>query len=204
MTKAQWLFEYLALREKERDTNDLVVQSLKALRHVLISVLGLNLMADEKTVKDEDGEEIETFIPLSILTGRREVVEHMLESIQQEDATSDALEDDDFEKMSSAIAKGEDLGDMAPLFEIDESLEKKLNVWFTPDRESELRGLGVKITETNTDDVNHVELDIDHIKEKKIKQAVERRQALEQVEEQIKKEKENLKSKGMKVTFDDV
>jgi hypothetical protein len=209
MTSAQWLFEYMAMREKEKEHSDLISQTVRAIRYVLISVLGLNLLKKPKEEGEEGAEETEadevdeSFIPMSLLAGRREVIEHILENMMQEEVIQGALEDDDFEKMSAAIAKGEDLGDMAPLFEVDDALGEKLNTWFTPGREIELQRLGVKIVEERTGTVGHVDIDAQAIKEKKVQRAIETRQAKEQVEEQLKADKKNLKSRGMKVTFDD-
>jgi hypothetical protein len=197
MTSAQWLFEYLALREKEKDQNELTVQILKAVRHMLVSVLGLNLLK-----KDGDNED-ESFIPLSLIAGRREAVDYIMENLQREESAQAAIEDEEFEKLSSAIASGEDLGDMSPLFDVDETVNKKLNTWLTPDRELELQRLGVKIIDEQINEVGHVDVDSQLIKDKKLKRAIETKQAREQIAEQIKQEKQNLKSRGMKVTFDD-
>jgi hypothetical protein len=197
MTSAQWLFEYLALREKEKDQNELTIQILKAVRHMLVSVLGLNLLK-----KDGDNED-ESFIPLSLIAGRREAVDYIMENLQREESAQAAIEDEEFEKLSSAIASGEDLGDMSPLFDVDETVNKKLNTWLTPDRELELQRLGVKIIDEQINEVGHVDVDSQLIKDKKLKRAIETKQAKEQIAEQIKQEKQNLKSRGMKVTFDD-
>lgn len=48
MNEAQWMFEYYALREREKNTVDLVTSMfralVRALRHTLITVLGLDLI----------------------------------------------------------------------------------------------------------------------------------------------------------------
>jgi hypothetical protein len=204
MTSAQWLFEYMSLREKEKEQTDTLIQTLRVLKHMLITILGLNLGQKKKDGDEEKKDEDEEgFIPLSLVAGRREVVEHLLEQMQSEEVAQVAIDDNEFEKMSAAIAHGEDLGDMSPLFEVDEDLNKTLNTWFTPGREQELQRLGVKIFEEKEDDVNHVSVDAEEINKKRIKKAIETRQAGEQVKEQIREEKKNLKSRGVKVTFDD-
>lgn len=207
MTSAQWLFEYMSLREKEKEDNELIIQVMKALRQVLVSVLGLDLLSKIKRSKAGD-EEIEddddAFIPMSLLAGRREVIEHLIEEMQREEVSKEAIDDDEFEKMSQAIASGEDLGDMSPLFEVDEALNEKLTEWFTPGREQELRALGVKIVEDRVGgDIAHVDIDKETIQQKKVQHAIELQQAKQQVEEQIKEEKARFKQRGAKVTFDD-
>jgi len=207
MTSAQWLFEYESLRERESEQTELVIQTLKSLKHILVSVLGLNLMNGVIKKKDQGEEQEdkldEVFVPLSLLAGRREVVELMLEKMQSDEVAHDAINDEEFEKMSAAIAKGEDLGDMSPMFDVDEKLNETLTTWFTPVRENELQRLGIKIFEEKESEVGHVKVDIDEINEKRIKRALEMRQAGEQVKQQIEEEKKTLKSRGVKVTFED-
>lgn len=207
MTSAQWLFEYVALREKEKDNTETIIQTLKALRKLLVSILGLNLMQKKKGAEGEDSkdkdEEDESFVPMSLIAGRREIVEHILENMSQEEAVQNFVEDEDFEKMSAAIAAGEDLGDMAPMFEVDDTLTQKLNTWFTPGREEELRKLGVRIVEEKTSDVSHVDVDAEAIKEKKIQRAMAMQQAKQDIEKQQEEAKKQLTSRGVKVTFED-
>lgn len=210
MNSAQWLFEYLALREKERIEEEgqveLANQVIIASKKLLINLLGLNIIPKKITgeVKDGEDEEDDRFIPLSLMTAREDVLSHMLEQLDQERAVEDVMEDDEFEKMSQAIAKGEDLGDMAPLFEVDEELGQQLDQWFTPMREDELRSLGIKITEEPIKkEVAHVNIDGNLIRQKKRDQAMERKMAQEEVEKQIEEEKKRTKPKGVKVTFDD-
>ena len=74
MTRAQWLWEFQALQKKEEEHTNLAIDSLKAIEKMLIKLLGLDLL------KGEDDED-DTIIPLSMLTGRREVVETMIEKI---------------------------------------------------------------------------------------------------------------------------
>lgn len=197
----------MSLREKESEQVELTVQTLKALKKLLVHVLGLNLLNEKKENPDGTGikeeNEDEFFVPLSLLAGRREVIETILEKMQNEEVSNSAIDDDEFERMSAAIAKGEDLGDMSPLFEVDEDLNETLTQWFTPIREGELQKLGIKITEDKENTVSHVNVDIGKMNEERIKRAIETKQAGEQVQQQIEQEKKNLKSRGVKVTFED-
>lgn len=200
MTDAQWLFEYMLLRERERnkekETYELINQSLKAIKQLLINILGLNLVPGDK---DDEKERI---IPLSLMTARREILELMLEHFNQEEQIDTIMKDDEFEALSQAIANGEDLGDMSPLFEVDEKLDQQLNEWFTPHRETELHRLGVKIVDEPLGKISHHEVDGEVIKQKKQQDALERQTVKKEIEKQIKEESKRHKSRNVQVTFD--
>lgn len=201
MTDAQWLLEYMLLREKEREKEkevaELVTQSLNALKRLLVNLLGLNVLPPK-----EGEENAEKIIPLSLMTARREVLGYVLEQMDVDQQVEAALDDDEFEAMSQAIAKGEDLGDMTPLFEVDEQLDEQLNEWFTPGREQELRRLGVKIVDGPLKETAHHNVDGAEIQQKKRQAALERQIAKEEIEKQIAEEKKRHKSHDVKVTFD--
>jgi len=201
MTNAQWLFEYMLLREseqeKEKEVAEIANQVLKALKNILVNLLGLNMLPKK------DGETEERIVPLSLMTARREVLGYMFEQMDADQQVQAAMDDDEFEAMSQAIAKGEDLGDMAPLFEVDEELDQQLNEWFTPGREQELRRLGVKIIEEPLKETAHHSVDGAEIQQKKRQAALERQVAKQEVEQQIEEEKKRHKSRrDVKVTFD--
>ncbi|MCK5612107.1 hypothetical protein KAR91_60105 [Candidatus Pacearchaeota archaeon] len=204
MTQAQWFWEYFALREKEKEQNKLtaetITDSLKALRTILISVLGLNLLPNEKT---EDGEEKEVIIPLSLLTGRRDAVELMFKKMNEEEQLNKAIGDEEFERLSMAMAKGEDLGDMEPLVNMTPEEEKNLTEWFNPARTQELKNMGINITDIPHKPVVHIDVDTDSMKERMVEQTKTRYAVDKEIEQKLEKERQELESKGVRVTFDD-
>lgn len=151
MTSTQWLFEYFSLKEKERDEFELVESTFKAFRRMLVGLLGLDLLKN----KDEIEENKESFIPMSLLAGRREVVETILKQWKDEE-TTEYIEDEEFEKMSQAIARGDDLGDMSPIIDPSGEEADALKQWFTPGRMEELKRMGVKITHHDEPDTTPV------------------------------------------------
>lgn len=198
MTDAQWLFEYIILREKEKEELELISNLSKGLKNMLVNILGLNLMNTEKDDSD-------VFIPMSIMVARREVVEKIVEELDKKEVVASAAEDENFEKISKAIANGDDLGDMSPMFDIDSETNAKLDTWLTPSREQELLSLGVKLVDTPINkNIVHVDINADEIKQKKINSAFMKEQAKKDMEEQIKQDKLNKRNKdSVKVTFDD-
>jgi len=182
MTRAQWLWEYYALQKKDEERTDIIVDTVKALEQMLIQIFGLNILKD----KEED-----SYIPMSMLVGRREIVEAMLDKISKDSVAKDAIDDDQFEAMSAAFASGEmedDLGDMDPIIEekIEEATEQS--------RQAYLRSLGVNIVD-KIPEGHHISLDIDGMRDK-IKEVTETRVDAEKHVEEITK-------KPVKMTFDD-
>ena len=117
MTRAQWLFEYHALKHKEdRDTERYV----KLLKATLINLLGLNIKSAERHKDLPPAERFEAeltdYTPLVLLAGNH----HLLSSFFKEgdpvlggtdDLTGQSKVDDaEYEKMSQAI-----LDDMEPI-----------------------------------------------------------------------------------------
>lgn len=202
MSTAQWLFEYLALREKEREDFELVQLFFKTFRKMLISVLGLNLLNKEDDESNTEDNEYESFIPLSLMTGRREIIETILKRFEDE-VDAGFQEDEDFERVSAAMAKGEDLGDMAPMFEVDDDINNKLNTWFTPGKVHELQKLGVKVTDSPRKPAVHIDTDIEEINRKRTEQQRISKQTNEELIDQMKEEARHLKSRGVLVTFDE-
>ena len=169
---------------------------------MLVNLLGLNLLPPDKKEGVEDSNIEDAFIPLSMMTGRREFIETVLKRFDEDDNTK-IVDDDDFDKISAAMAKGEDLGDMAPLFEIDEKTDQKLNTWFTPGKEAELQKLGIKVTSAPHKAAVHIDTDIDEIKRKQAEQRKQQKQSNEDLMKQLEQESQELKKRGVVVTFDD-
>lgn len=140
MTTTQWLFEYHILQEKEKQESELTVATIKTCRKVLANLLGLDLMQDD----DED-----VYMPLIMMVARREVIESILEKFEKDKLTSEALDDDNFEQLSNAMANDE-LGDMEPIMPDLEKIEKA-------DLERKMRAVGIKFVD-KLPDVPHITL----------------------------------------------
>jgi hypothetical protein len=204
MTQAQWFWEYLALREKEKEQHKLTVETitdtLKALKIMLVSILGLNLIPG---VKKEGEEDKDFIIPLSLIAGRRDAVELIFKKMNEEEEINKALEDEEFERLSQAMAKDEDLGDMEPLINMSPEEEQQLTDWFNPARLRELQRMGINVTETPHKPTVHIDVDTDNIKQKMADQAKARIDASKQIEKEFERDRKELGIHKNIVTFDD-
>ena len=201
MTKAQWLWEYYSLREKEEEAVKTEVEKFKAFKIMTIKLFGLDLL--NKKIEEDDPEELKEaiesgnyFTPLAILLGREAIVAHILKKNTEEKDIEEAMEDDEFEKLSAAVASGEDLGDMDPIIN---DPGPKLE-WFNSGRVEELKSLGVKLV-SNTKDVPHHSIDVKEIKDKRLQQELSRKKANQELEKQLEEDEQFLM--GKRVTFDD-
>jgi len=118
MTISQWLFEYTALRKKERE--DLEMQ-IKLSKRVLVNVLGLNLIRPENadgTIKDFSTlteEEKDQFLPLSAWVGRPELLDVVKEQNDKTMVNGEVHNDNAYEDLVASIdAAG---GDMEPIID---------------------------------------------------------------------------------------
>lgn len=141
MTTTQWMFEYYSLRKKEKEDVDLVVDVMKSFRKMLVNVLGLDLMKDSGN-KDEN-----TFMPLSLMVGRREVVDSIIDKIKKEEQIAAALNDKDFDSLSKNMA--EDTGDMEPIITIPS--EADIIEMNKKERERQLKTLNIKLVDSIPD-----------------------------------------------------
>lgn len=147
MTDAQWLFEYEALLARERDQAQLVATVLQAGNDGLIRLFGLDLLRKDKDDK--------SYLPLVLLAGRPEVVEMITKKSKEDEAlkqATDAMQNDDaFEMMSQAVARG----DMDMLTEEDmEQLRRSSQTA----KQEELVRLGVHLVEDRPNIVPHVNI----------------------------------------------
>lgn len=121
MTTAQWFMEYHALQMKEEQQADLTKTIFEAagrlLKNTLVMLLGL------KPIKyaGEDFDDDSSIVPLSLMCGNPHVMQHIMQTAEDEAKVGAAAEDDDFDRLSEQImlaAQGQldDDGDMAPLF----------------------------------------------------------------------------------------
>lgn len=100
MTRAQWIFEYLALRERESEERKFHVDSL---RRILIYVMGLSAVIP-------GNEDPDKFVPLIVLAGNHHLMHGYAKSMgvdmtPDEDGTT-SISDQDWEKMSQRMAAG--------------------------------------------------------------------------------------------------
>jgi len=183
MTRAQWLWEFQAIQKKEEDDANVVIESLKAIEKMLVHLLGLNLLQD-------DDDENESIIPLSLFTGRREIIEAIMEKIGKDVVAKEAISDDQFNDLSAAFARGEveDLGDMDPI------IEEQIAEVAEQDRQKHLASIGVKVVD-EIPDAPHFKLDIDRMQERIREVTTSRTESEKHIEEVVKK--------PVTMTFDD-
>ncbi len=153
MNDSQWLWEYFALKEKEKQQTDTTIEIVSMARRILISLLGLDLMKSDPVPGEEkvETEKSDSFMPLSLMTGRREVVEMIVKSFDQQEKIKKALEDENFEQISQSMAAG-NTTDMDPILE-----QIDTNAILKKDFEEQMRRVGVKIVD-QTHDVPHVDV----------------------------------------------
>ncbi len=210
MNQAQWLWEYHALREREKESfsyvGDLTAEVLKAIRLTMIQILGLNLLQTDTDLDEEKKKAIEEgklFTPLALLVANEEVLRMIIEKHQDDSAVAAAIGDEEFEELSAAIARGDDLGDMEPIIEGTEEEEQLVGQWFTPQRELELEALGIKITDKPLKPASHISVDGDEIQRKKREANLDRKRAEAEVEKQLEGEKKQKRRRDVAVSFDD-
>lgn len=191
MTATQWIWEYEGLIEKENRDRDQLIEVLKTSRKILVQLLGLDLLVDQDVLeKDQDA-----FIPYMIMAGRREVAKAILDKLDEEKTSKQAIEDEEFEKLSSAIARGENLGDMEPILDptIPEEVTKKIH-------EDELKRAGVKITDHESKAI-HIKFDRESMLQRSRATIKELETARKQVDKQLKEEQKA--APDIQVLFDD-
>lgn len=196
MTVAQWIWEYEALMEREKEESKKIIEYAKLFKSMMIGLLGLDLLLDEKDGEDKSG----LFIPYALIGGRREIAQMILEKMDKDTQAQKAIEDEEFEKLSSAIAAGDDLGDMEPIMDlsnIDAAIKKQNEA----DRLIALRRAGVKITDKPiAKNTPHITFDKERVLKKSREATLELYNARKSVEEQLKQEK---RTPGLQVLFDE-
>jgi len=140
------------MREKEKFEGDKISSLVKAFKFIMIKLLGLDLMNDRPNIEDKQQTDMDgiSFIPLSLIAGRREVAQIILDKLDKDEAATKAIDDAEFEKMSAAIAEG----DMSPIFD-GESPKDIINE--IQNRAEELQKIGVSLTNT-TPNVPHIDV----------------------------------------------
>jgi hypothetical protein len=191
MTSAQWLWEFEALAQKDRDDVERQLELFKLMRKQIVSILGLTLMCNKEDMeKDPD-----MFIPWVLMGGRREVVQSIFDKIEKEHVMKESIEDEEFEKLSSAIARGE-IGDMDPILDIS---DLKLDEVKKKVRREDLQRAGVKIVDS-VQNVPHIKFDKDAMLQKARAGLEDIQAARQQVNEELKTERKQ--AQGLSVLFD--
>lgn len=210
MNQAQWLWEYHALREREKESfsyvGDLTAEILKAVRLTLIQLLGLNLLQTDADLDEDKKKALEDgklFTPLSLLVANEEVLRMIVEKHQDDSAVAAAIGDEEFEELSAAIARGDDLGDMEPIVEGTAEEEKFLAQWFTPEKEYELKTLGINITDKPSKPAVHISVDGGEIQRKKREANLDRKKAEAEVKKQMEAERKQARHRDVTISFDD-
>jgi hypothetical protein len=141
MTDAEWLFEFEALKRKEKMEVEAQVElfkvSAKTLRETLVHVLGLHLFVPKATpTTDDDGSTL--FMPAVFLLGNHHLLSaHFKEKEKEADAEA-AMNDEAFEAFSAKLAAG-DYSDLAPIH-----VEGPDSYWNTAMGKAALEKLGVR------------------------------------------------------------
>lgn len=201
MNDFQWYWEFMSLREKEKEELDLTKSVLQAVKNMLINILGLDLM---RTKEEGEEKEDESFIPLSLVAGRREVVEHILESIDKDRIQEEFIDDEEFEEISKTIAQSE--GDMVPIIDDDiDEVNEAIKRSKQEDLERQMQALGIKKT-SKSKNVAHMNLDVAKIRSKIAENKIARansKSEIEKLQKEAEEEKRKMKKQGVKVTFDE-
>jgi hypothetical protein len=120
MTQPQWMFEYMALSNKERSDREF---SVKAIKSVLVATLGLNMLRPEdasgnpKRAEDMTAEDRESFMPLAAWIANEGILQRVKDQYDKlEIATSLPIVDDNYAAMVAAIDAAE--GDIEPIIGI--------------------------------------------------------------------------------------
>lgn len=122
MTTTQWIFEYLALRKKEKEHFQLM---FKAAKHLLVGVFGLNGLRPEddkgipKSHDEMTDDEREAFLPLVAWVGRPEMLKAVKDQIDKEIEFTTIRVDETYEKLIEQIDAAD--GDMEPILGLPQS-----------------------------------------------------------------------------------
>lgn len=177
MTDAQWLFEYNAIKNKEKDQintiGSLYKNAVVSFRETLIELLGLHIAADDNPQKiifgegkDRDEVEVSDFTPLVLLAGNPAMIEGAFKNREDASKVADALDDPEFEAFSAALEQ-DLVGDMDPVIlgptDPEEIMKEK---WFSPYTQDMVESLGIKSAEDRT------KIALDIIKENNSKQSL--------------------------------
>jgi len=193
MTRAQWLWEYESLAQKEQESAENIVEILKIVKSQVVSLLGLSLMFDEETLKKDP----DLFMPWVVMGGRREIVQSLIEKFQSSQAGKDAINDPEFEKLSAAIARG-DIGDMDPILDMS---QLDLNKVKQQAQVEDLQKAGVRIVDRKPGSAVHIGFDREEMLRKSRAGVEEAQVAKQAVKQELQEQRKQ--SHGLAVLFDE-
>ena len=136
MSYEDWLFEYegLRMREEQADTKmtEVYRMAFRDFTRTLVALLGIEL---KKTAPDEPV----SFVPLSLLVGRPEIMKEFRKLQTSEEAALDEQAN-----AASDFVMNTDFGDMEPMFDFSkyDELEKEID---DQRHQRLLRAMGVEI-----------------------------------------------------------
>jgi len=192
MTTAQWLWEFEALVQKEKNDVERQLEFFKLIKRQVIGMLGLNLICKKEDLEKNP----EIFIPWAILGGRREVVQEIFDHMEKETNIKSVTQDEEFEKLSSAIASG-DIGDMDPILDIS---DLKLDEIKKSAQEEDLKKAGIKLVDKIEPSI-HISFDKSKTWEKTKEGIKDIQAARQQVDKELESERKQVH--GLSVLFDD-
>jgi len=157
MTTAQWMMEYHALRAREEAQVNMVTAvfkgAVRALRSLFISVLGLHYTPKpvegeevSEAARDDDGIAIPTYMPLSYIVGRPEMLEVLRKNYQDAEGAEQALADTTFDQFSARLAAG-DMSDLEPVLEALPDMDRD-GEFDLAAHHALLESMGIKIVKT--------------------------------------------------------
>lgn len=105
MNEEQWLFEYTALKARERDEAKAQMDLLRVGRNTLISLLGLNVLGDltEDEKRRAADPTLPRFVPLAFMVAPPEVTKHWVDIATREEGIKEGVDDEDFDALSREL-----------------------------------------------------------------------------------------------------
>jgi len=155
MTWSQWIFEARGLQKKERIqadlSGDIAEASLRAMRQMLIRLLGLDIIPDTRPVAEQEKKpDSALFVPFAFLAGHPEVMQQWVEQAQSSVSTEAATSDMDFDAFSEELLKqlktGKSAlpGDMVPLLTENPTELLRENYWKSQEAQQAIQNLGIR------------------------------------------------------------
>jgi hypothetical protein len=147
LSRAQWIWEFRALKKRERDEN-------KAFKKTLVSVLGLDVIppldkdGNIKADKDLTKEDEDWFMPMILLSANHHLAGPYFKKIKEHldskemGLSDDSKSDEEFERFSKALMTGDVPSDMEPIISEITNVDKNRQIRNTI-LEQDMRAAGV-------------------------------------------------------------